>query len=1013
VNIKRALLMSGACGILASAVSTALAQQTSEVAEVVIVTGSYIRGTAEDAALPVDVISAEDLAKQGSPSTLEMIKGLSVSNGVLGDTNQFDARAQGSEGSGSVNLRGFGPQRTLVLLNGRRLVASPFLVGAVDTNFIPTAAIGRVEVLKDGAAATYGSDAVGGVVNFITKENLRGVDIGVDFKQIADSDGDYSANGSFGWGNDRSSALFAVGYQHRSELFVRDRDWAAKDYLENPQGGWSASGNPHSFIPIGIVPPTPTNPLGAASPLPVRDPGCTPLGGFAGVTATNAPVCYWQYSKFDALTEEEDRWQVYADYNLDITDSVSWHIEGMYADTEIPIYRTSPSYAALQPPTGLTPPAGETVGGTSPINGQYFVPANNPGYQAFLAANPGVFPGTGGTGALLIANRPFALGGNPLFDYDSSEGPRNYDGFRVSTGLNGDLSDSLHWDVAGTYMEQNADRFGRDTVVNRYELALRGLGGPNCNIAANTPGANNCFWYNPFNNAIPRNPITGATNPQFNAALANDNRELINWMFPVVSTSQQTTTTVFDAVLSGTTGINLGGGAIGWAFGAQYREDTYKATYSDLNNFAVTPCVNSVKTDILGPEPCTDAQLAAPAGALLFLGGADNRDLSRDVSAVFGELSLPITDSFQAQLAARYEDYGGDIGSSFDPKLSVRWQLFDSLALRGSVGTTFRGPALTQADDSSVTTLQNVAGTFRAIRTFGDPGLKPESAETFNVGMLIKAGGFNASIDYWSFKFQDQIVNEPVAGITSFVFGAGSTCIGGIANPLAGRFAFRDGGNAAGAGANDGVINDLDCTTANIQRLDINVINGPDVKTDGIDVSAQLDWEMLGGTTTIGLNGTYVLKYDIDPSVVSGNTVSPAFDAAGKLNYQTVAYPLPQIKGNLFLEYSNGPHNIRYTMNYIDSYVDQRTDIFSVSPAFGPPGSPGQVLGGKTIDSTVFHDLSYLVQLPWELTLSATVENFTDEDPSFARLDLSYDPFTSSALGRTYKVGLRKRFGAE
>src|ERR1044071_9313823 len=156
--------MSGACGILASAVSTALAQQTSEVAEVVIVTGSYIRGTAEDAALPVDVISAEDLAKQGSPSTLEMIKGLSVSNGVLGDTNQFDSRAQGSEGSGSVNLRGLGPQRTLVLLNGHRMAMNPFAIaaaGAVDTNTIPAVAIGRVEVLKEGAAATYGSDAIG------------------------------------------------------------------------------------------------------------------------------------------------------------------------------------------------------------------------------------------------------------------------------------------------------------------------------------------------------------------------------------------------------------------------------------------------------------------------------------------------------------------------------------------------------------------------------------------------------------------------------------------------------------------------------------------------------------------------------------------------------------------------------------------------------------------------------------------------------------------------------------
>jgi iron complex outermembrane recepter protein len=994
VNIKRALLMSGACGILATAVSTALAQQTSEVAEVVIVTGSYIRGTAEDAALPVDVISAEDLAKQGSPSTLEMIKDLSVSNGVLGDTNQFDARAQGSEGSGSVNLRGFGPQRTLVLLNGRRMVVSPFLLGAVDTNFIPLAAVGRVEVLKDGAAATYGSDAIGGVVNFITKENLRGIDVGADFKQIQDSDGDYSVHGAFGWGNERMNGLFAVGYQHRSELLVKDRDWAAQDYLTNPQGGWSAAGNPSSYIPTGVNAPTPTNPLGTPVPaVPIRDPQCDDLGGFPGRVGNGASVCYWQYSVYDALTEEEDRWQVYTDYNLDITDATSFHIEAMYADTEIPIYRTSPSYAALQTPT-------------APVPGQFLVRADNPGWAPFMAANPGVIPANA-TGALLVANRPFALGGNPLFNYGSSEGPRNYDGFRVSTGLNGDISDSLSWDVAATYMEQNATREGRDTVVNRYQLALLGLGGPSCNTAANTPGANGCLFYNPFNNAIPRNPITGQTNSQFAPAAVNENRELLEWMFPVVSTEQQTTTTVVDAVLSGTTGIDLPGGALAWAAGAQYREDTYEATYSDLNNFAVTPCVASVGTGIIGPSACTPAQLAAPTGALLFLGGAADRDLSRDISAVFTELSLPITDSFQAQLAARYEDYGSEIGSTFDPKLSLRWQLVDSVALRGSVGTTFRGPALQQSDPNSVTSLQSVSGTFRAIRTFGDPGLQPESALTFNVGMLVKAGGFNASLDYWSFDFEDQIVNEPVAGIASFVFNALGQCIGGLANPLAGRFAFRDGNS-------DGVLNDTDCTTANITRLDINVINGPDVKTDGIDLSAQFDWDMMGGTAAVGINATYVLKYDIDPSIVSGNTVQAAFDAAGKLNYQTVAFPLPQIKGNVFVEYSNGPHNIRYQVAYIDDYVDQRTDIFAPSLANSQAPNPAAaILGGKTIEDTVFHELHYLVQLPWEISLSASVENLTDEDPSFARLDLSYDPFTSSALGRVYKVGLRKRFGAE
>src|SRR5687767_11039845 len=99
--------------VLTAAANIALAESpvaTGPQLESVIVTGSHIRGAATDAALPVSVISAEDLAKQGSPSIVELLKALSVSNGVLGDSNQFDVRSQGAEGSGTVNLRGFGPQ---------------------------------------------------------------------------------------------------------------------------------------------------------------------------------------------------------------------------------------------------------------------------------------------------------------------------------------------------------------------------------------------------------------------------------------------------------------------------------------------------------------------------------------------------------------------------------------------------------------------------------------------------------------------------------------------------------------------------------------------------------------------------------------------------------------------------------------------------------------------------------------------------------------------------------------
>ncbi|MBB6092741.1 iron complex outermembrane receptor protein [Povalibacter uvarum] len=975
MNVKRMLIMSGACGVLASTISAALAQDVNEVAEVVIVTGSYIRGTPEDAALPVDVISSEELQKVGAPTTVELLKSLNVSSGVLGDTNQFDARAQGSEGSGSVNLRGFGPERTLVLLNGRRMVNNPF-TGAVDTNLIPMAAIGRVEVLKDGAAATYGSDAIAGVVNFITKENFRGFEIGADYKYIADSDGDYTANLAYGFGTDRLNIMLAAGYQHRSELFVKDREWARRGYFDNPQGGYSAAGNPSTFIPL--------TPAGAQVAQIFRDPQCANLGGVPTLSGAT-PVCRWQYTLFDALTEKEDRYQVFGSADFDITDSTSLHFEALYAETEVPIYRTSPSYAMLQTPTSLA------TGGTSPVAGRFFVPRTHPAWNSFIASNPGVFPADA-TGALIVANRPFAIGGNPLFGYGSSEGPRNYDGMRLSAGLSGEIGENFGWDIAVTYMEENARREGRDTAVNRYQLALRGLGGAGCNVAANTPGANGCFWYNPFSNAIPGNPVTGASNATFNSAVSNDNPELIAWMFPEVWTEQTTELMVVDAVINGTTGLKLGGGEIAWAFGGQFRDNHFESRYSDLSNYAVTPCVNSISTGIVGPGACTPAQLAAPTGGLAFLGGSFDEDLDGDVYAVFGELSVPITDNFQAQLAVRYEDYGGNVGATTDPKLSLRWQLSDALALRGSVGTTFRGPTENDISEGSITSLQDVRGTFRAVRTFGNPDLKPEEATTFNVGAILKAGGFSASLDYWSFDFEKPIVSEPLTPLVDFVFPNGAaTC--SFANPLVYRFAF--------SGAN--------CATADIIRVDRQRINGPGVKTTGLDLSTEFAWDMFAGTATLGINATYVLDYDVAAAFIDGQQVANPFDAAGKLNYQTTAYPLPQIKGQVFAEYAIGAHNIRYTMNYIDDYIDQRTAPFVATPDTGGVA----ITAGKVIEDTIMHDLHYFVTLPWEMSLTASVENFTDEDPSLARLDLSYDPFTSSAFGRTYKLGLRKKFGGD
>mgnify|MGYP002701155674 FL=1 len=191
--------------------------------EEVVVTGSYIRGTPEDAELPVDVFSRSDLQDVGTPTINEFISNLNVSSGALAETNQFDTRGgQANEVVSTVNLRGLGSARTLVLINSKRQVATESI--GVDISTIPTIAIERVEILKEGAAATYGSDAIGGVVNFITRSNFEGLEVRGSLQTIQDSDGDTDFGIIWGDSSDRFSWMLAAEYAQRSELRIRDRD---------------------------------------------------------------------------------------------------------------------------------------------------------------------------------------------------------------------------------------------------------------------------------------------------------------------------------------------------------------------------------------------------------------------------------------------------------------------------------------------------------------------------------------------------------------------------------------------------------------------------------------------------------------------------------------------------------------------------------------------------------------------------------------------------------------------
>jgi len=950
--------------------------------ETVTVTGSLIQGTPEDAALPVDVLTAEDLRLQGNPSALDLIKSLPVSSGVLGDTNQFDGRAQGSEGSGTVNLRGLGASRTLVLLDGKRLAANPFAFagsGAVDTNILPLAAIGRIEVLKDGAAATYGSDAVAGVVNFITRTDFDGFEVGGDYKFVDGSDGDYTVNAVGGWDTDFGNFLLAAGYQHRSELATTERDWAIRDYLGNPQGGWSLVGNPGSFLPVSAG----FGPTGGIR----RDPGCGVIGGqpqFSGAT----PVCGFQFTPFDNIVEEENRYQVLGKADFELSDKHNLSLQAFYSATEVPQIAFSPSFPPVGGASAPTIDATGVPGAVPGAFGRFFVPVTNPGLALLGTQNPGVVP-AGTAGAFLIATRPLGWGGNALAGGRGSErSMREFEHYRISAELKGELTESINYAASFTTGSQVGRRTNEDTVMNRYALALRGLGGAGCNVAANTPGLNGCLWFNPFSNAIQTNAITGTTNPNFSPAVANST-QVLDFILEDTFTEQEYKLTVIEGVLSGQLPIELGDGNIGWAFGGQYREEEFDRQFNDIANLNVTPCIATVTT---GTTTC-----AQPVGALGFLAGSRPLNATQDIYAIFGEMNLPFTDSFNASLAARYEDYGGETGSTFDPKLSAKWQVFEPLALRASVGTTFRGPALTQVATGAVTSLQNVAGTFRAVDIEGNPNLTPESALTFNVGTIFQTGNFNLSVDYWSFDFDDSVITEPVAPIVAAVFPAvgPNNCTNPAFAALVARFTF-----------------DGPCAVGNVSRLSTQYINGPNIKTSGIDVLADYTFEdlFLGGDLEVGASAAHVLKYDVSAVTVEGVQAGLPFSAVGFLNFQTIATPLPQTKMETYANFSTDNTNTRLTARYVGEYEDQRAGLFATPNTV--TGTPILVAQGQTIKEQLVFDSTFVWSLPGDTTVSFSVENILDSDPSFARLELNYDPFTGDAVGRTFKVGFTKRFGA-
>jgi len=411
-----------------------VAQESTDSVEEVIVTGSYIKGSATDGASPVEIIGRDTIEDLGATSVADITRNISVNSG---SENNSDSFTQGStQGTSNINLRGLGLSSTLVLVDGRRhtIAAGTANDGSVfvDTNAIPVIALERVEVLKEGAAAVYGSDAVAGVVNYILRRDFTGLEFNLSQQKTDLGDSTDDRVGVI-WGKESGDTNIVVAYSQLDRSPI-----GGENLTDYSQLAISSLGNSFlSLAPNNTVASGPyAGTYGAFESIP--DSNCVATKGILVPAAPSGTRCFFYYGDRFNLVNDEDHTSMYSSVKTTLANGVNFELDIMQTDISVNDNPQSPSYPALS-----------------------------------YLGKP-VMPGKAGSpfsAPILWLGR--ALGSA----FPSPNAPREYENSRVSLGLNGTLSNGFDWDVHYTVSEQDSYVFQPDTSTSRFDAAVNGTGG--------------------------------------------------------------------------------------------------------------------------------------------------------------------------------------------------------------------------------------------------------------------------------------------------------------------------------------------------------------------------------------------------------------------------------------------------------------------------------------------------------------------------------------------------------
>ena len=936
------------------------------------VTGTAFKESPINLPYAVTTANRETLKEQGSPQPVDFFKNLSASHGVIGERSSWynaNQAATLSESIANVNLRGLGASRTLVLFNGRRQTYVPArLIGGrfVDVNAIPSIALDRVEVLKEGAAAIYGSDAVAGVANFLTRSDFTGLEVSANHEYIAGA-GDTDAGAIWGGRLGNAHAIVAGEWRKRRELPSTERDYLLQPWHGGGQRfGWSSIGNPGTFA------------VGAPAPwtAAIHAPDCEAFGGYR-----ESWTCRFRYQQYENLVEEMSHLRVFSEINGALDNGTEYHFEGLWAAADIPSWYTTPSY----PPFPLTDTSIQQVA------------PDHPGRQAFCedygAEDGDQYYDECQDGENWYFNgRPFGNSGpGRTLGRDSST-------MRVAASANGDFVSfgdrETRFDVGLSYSRTEGNYNLPGVYIERLFLGFRGFGGPDCGVGVEADpnslagmrlgplngqvaGQGDCQYYNPFSNAIELTDQHGSgyatrANPRYRAALANS-PGLRNWLADnEVDLQSSADMLVADATLTGTWIENVAS----YAAGYQFRLLNASGDPNDAGDVTINPC------PVVGDDGCSAEDRFGPYA---FTNVNRPYDESQTVHRLFAEIPLSLGPRFDTQLAANYEFH--DVASSFDPKFGWRYQIAESstqsLFLRGSVQTTFRTPSLDDVNESPLSTLEwiNETGAYQTVDRIGSKDLKPERAFTYNAGLaLVTEAGMEATFDYWSYDFSDVIGAMPHGAITALYADEDNKA-------ALKQFIVCPDGPGTGT-----------CAASELERVQVDIVNWPGVKTSGIDIHLGTRMPAGSGQVAASLDGSYILEYETKALMLGDLVLQQAADAAGYLNFgNPIATSLPKLKGRASAGYRWNTYNLVSYLNYISSYEDRgsmASGNAAIEDLFG------------TIDSFVTLDVSFLWNMSGGVNLVLSGMNLLDTRPPLVNIEQAYDGFTHDPKGRRVKLAV-------